>query len=414
MPAGLLHRNSKDIKDDGTTSSFMSARVKALDGLRGIAILLVLVCHLLDLQPASGWPNQFSKSLWIGVDLFFVLSGFLITSILIRTRDDVHRARNFYIRRVLRIFPAYYFVVLATVVFVWQLHPNKAVVADTTGMLPAFFLFGQNMVSAISPDRPLLRELIPLWSLAVEEQFYLLWPWLVWRCRPQALPGLCLGLLVTALVCKFGMVMAGVKADAIYLLTFSRMDTLAVGAFLAAWQASGKRALPMWTKALPVLAAMGLLALFAIHHGLRMYRGALVVALATTATPFLFGGWLQASLKPGYWQRFLCNRALVFFGTYSYGLYLVHFIADAGVQKWLRPGLSLWLDGNILSAAVAAVSTVCAIGLALVLHRCVEAPALRLKSRFGGAGPIAAPSTASLVDPATAQHPNLAFHERNH
>jgi len=366
----------------------MTSRIMAMDGLRGIAILLVLACHLLEMRPESGWLNQLSKSMWIGVDLFFVLSGFLITSNLIRTRTDAQRARNFYARRILRIFPAYYLVVLGTVVLVWQLNPDERVVADTTGLLPALLLFTQNIVSAVSPERPLLRELTPLWSLAVEEQFYLFWPWLVWRCRPESLCKLCLSLLAFALVFKFGMVLANAKADAIYLLTLSRMDTLAVGAFLAAWHAAGVRPLPYWIKALPMLAAVALLALFVTSHGLRMYKGALVVALATSATPFLFGGWVQASLSAGWWQRSLCHPVLVFFGTYSYGLYLVHFIADAGVQNWLRPRLALWFDGNHLSGVVAVVSMACSVSMALVLYRCIEAPALRLKNRFGGLPPL--------------------------
>lgn len=368
----------------------MTGRDQALDGLRGIAILLVLACHLLQFQPTSlltTWLNLLSKSLWIGVDLFFVLSGFLITGILIRTRQHAHRVRNFYVRRTLRIFPAYYLMVLATVSVVWAFHSNPRIVEDTLGFFPSLLVFGQNIVSSISPERPMLRELTPLWSLAVEEQFYLFWPWLVWRCKPENLSKLCLGLLATALISKFGMVLAGVQAPAIYHLTLSRMDTLAVGALLATWHAAG-RPLPRWTRLLPVLAGLGLVALFIGCRGLRMSEGALVIALATAATPFLCGGILQASLaEAGALRRALSIKVLVFFGTYSYGLHLVHFIADAGVKLALTPQLSPHWQGNRLMLLLAAISVVASVLMALLLHRLVEAPALRLKARFAADAP---------------------------
>ena len=112
----------------------MNTRDQALDGLRGIAILLVLVGHLIEIQPTSaltGWLNQAIKSLWIGVDLFFVLSGYLITDILVRTRQDARRVRNFYMRRALRIFPAYYLIVIGTVLVVTAFHGDARIVADT-------------------------------------------------------------------------------------------------------------------------------------------------------------------------------------------------------------------------------------------------------------------------------------------
>ena len=372
----------------------MNTRDQALDGLRGIAILLVLVGHLIEIQPTSaltGWLNQAIKSLWIGVDLFFVLSGYLITDILVRTRQDARRVRNFYMRRALRIFPAYYLIVIGTVLVVTAFHGDARIVADTVGFTPSLMVFMQNIVSAIDPARPMLREFTPLWSLAVEEQFYLLWPWLVWRCRTEQLPRLCLAVLGTALLLKAVMVFGGFKATAIYHLTFTRMDTLAVGAWLAARQATGAPPLPRWNWIVPFAAATLLAALFLYAFGLRMTRGALVVALATSATPWLFGGLLHASLVPGLLRRSLAHPWLTFFGRYSYGLYLVHFIADAGVRLWLKPLLPL--AGNAAMLVVAGISLAGSVLLALLLHRLVEAPALRLKSRFDS------PRSASVTAP---------------
>ena len=364
----------------------MNRRIDALDGLRGVAILLVLACHLIDLKPVGAWPNLISKGLFVGVDLFFVLSGFLITGILLRTADDPHRTRNFYVRRALRIFPAYYTVVLATTAVVCLWHTDARIVTDTREMLPSFLLFGHNLVGTLSPERPLLRELKPLWSLAVEEQFYLIWPWLIWRCQPQHRLRLCVWVMVIALAFKFGMTLRGLHAGSIYQFTLSRMDTLAAGSFLAVWLAQhGERPLPRWMHWMPWIASVCLITMFIVCRGMRQSQGPLITTLATSATPWIFGGVLYASLQAqSLAQRGFSHPLLRFFGRYSYGLYLVHFIADAGVRLWWLPTLAQWtgLSGNALSWLIAAISLLCSIGLALLLHRLIEAPALRLKKYF--------------------------------
>lgn len=365
----------------------MEARDKALDGLRGIAILLVLATHLIRFdssQPLILWINATLRAGWIGVDLFFVLSGFLITGILIRYRTQTGRARTFYLRRALRILPAYYaYVLLAAAVILGLGAPR--VLEDSLRFLPALLLFGQNVVSAIQPDLPALRDLRHLWSLAVEEQFYLLWPWLVWRVRPSNLPRLCLLIVAVAWLSKLLLLAAGAQALTIYYLLPTRMDGFAIGALLAARLALGQAALPRMGQWVCAGAGLLLLLAFLRSRGLHYREEPLYTTLYTSLTPLLFGGLLAGVLSSSTnnsLRRLLGCSPLVFFGTYSYGIYLVHFAADTIVRAWLLPPLATLAGGNWLALGNASLSIALSVVLALLLYRLVEAPALRAKEKF--------------------------------
>ena len=249
----------------------MEARDKALDGLRGIAILLVLATHLLHLKatgPLSQWIHALARAGWIGVDLFFVLSGFLITRILVGLREEPGRAQTFYGRRALRILPAYYAYLGVSLLLIFSLVEDATALADTRRHLPGLMLFGQNLGSAWLGE-PALRELRHLWSLAVEEQFYLLWPWLVWWLRPARLADACLAVLAFCWACKLALWLSGAEAMSIYYFTLTRMDGFAVGGFLAARLCRGELRLPRRYALAPVLAGLFLLAVFLSQRSLR-------------------------------------------------------------------------------------------------------------------------------------------------
>lgn len=372
----------------------MEARDKALDGLRGIAILLVLATHFLHLKasgPLSLWTHALARAGWIGVDLFFVLSGFLITRILVQLRAEPQRARTFYGRRALRILPAYYAYLGLSLLLIFSLVEDAAVLADARRHLPGLLLFGQNLGSAWLGE-PALRELRHLWSLAVEEQFYLLWPWLVWWLKPAQLARACLGLLLFCWACKLALWLSGADALSIYYFTLTRMDGFAVGGFLAARLCQGELRLPRRYALAPVLAGLFLLAVFLSQRSLPHREQAGLGALLTSATPLLFGGLLYQTLlsPPQSWlRRALQVRWLGFFGRYSYGIYLVHFAAASLVLLLLRPRWPALFAGNLGALLLAACGVLVSVALALALHRLVEAPALRLKDRFGAARQLA-------------------------
>lgn len=364
-----------------------AGRDPVLDGLRGIAILLVLAFHFLrfDAQAVwSAWADAALRSGWIGVDLFFVLSGFLITGILIRSRAAPQRARRFYLRRALRILPAYYLVLTLTMLLIVWLVPAPEIVADSLDRLPGLLLFVQNLESSWD-GLPAVRELGVLWSLSVEEQFYLLWPWLVWRLPVQKLAGACLRGVLLVWAIKLALYLAEAPALSLYLFTPARLDGFLLGGYLAAVRQSGQARLPPAAWAAVGLGAALLAAVFLSRRGLSMFRSSGELVLTTSALAVVFAGLLQASLSaaPDSWlRRGLSTPLLGWFSFYSYGLYLVHMAADTWVRLCLQPWLEPVLSTNAMALGTAGCSLLLSGFLAWLLYRLVEAPALRLKDRF--------------------------------
>ncbi len=185
----------------------------ALDTLRGVAIVVVLF-HNLSIFAGSGgkvdklW-NLFVEAGWVGVQLFFVLSGFLITGILVDDKEKPKALRVFYVRRFLRIFPLYYLLLL--VYFVWLPRPFSESIW--------YFVYLSNWSWLFYGGLPGLGH---VWSLAVEEQFYTLWPWVVLGSRPRALAGICIALVVVAFGARLGLHLAHRPDLWIYSTTVTR------------------------------------------------------------------------------------------------------------------------------------------------------------------------------------------------
>lgn len=202
------------------------AHILPLDGLRGVAVLSVLVFHfwqgtphLFATIPAAGLLSIGQK----GVDLFFVLSGFLITGILLQTKEKPHYFRNFYGRRSLRIFPLYYAVVIGCVL-VALFAADRTAAAKTWW----YFVYLQNVADTFRPDAIIGPG--HFWSLAIEEQFYLVWPLIVLFLGRNQLLLLTACLFVGAAVIRVLFISRGID---VFTFTLCRMDTLALGAMLA-------------------------------------------------------------------------------------------------------------------------------------------------------------------------------------
>ena len=201
--------------------------IDALDGLRAIAILLVLLvhcglCYIVNSTPRVSIWQDIVVNGRSGVDLFFVLSGFLITGILLDTRDRNDYFPRFYWRRALRIWPVYYAFIFAALL----IHPR---VFSGVGFR-SFALYYRNFLP-VHPFADLYFG--QFWSLCVEEQFYLVWPVIVFFLPGRLRLPLIGTLMVTAMLLRFALLHHGMTEYMVYRLPFCRMDSLAAGAGIA-------------------------------------------------------------------------------------------------------------------------------------------------------------------------------------
>ncbi|MBD0299632.1 MAG: acyltransferase, partial [Nitrososphaera sp.] len=209
----------------------------ALDVLRGIAILLVVAYHNFGYFP-------YLRFGWLGVDLFFVLSGFLITDILLTSKQDRNYFRNFYARRFLRIFPLYYLTLIlfyAASPFLFSQQGAGSVYAYYHQNQFWYWLLGQNWLIADKGIGP-VPYLGHFWSLAVEEQFYLIWPFVVFLIKNlKKLRHLILFLILLAVIVRVIVWIQNPEAvNKYYCNTFTRMDSLLMGSLLSVLLKEGK------------------------------------------------------------------------------------------------------------------------------------------------------------------------------
>jgi peptidoglycan/LPS O-acetylase OafA/YrhL len=377
------------------------SHIPALDGLRGVAILLVLLHHFAfygDFEPRTTFEKIVSMLLaagWSGVDLFFVLSGFLITRILYRADRGRHYFRNFYLRRTLRIFPVYYatlalFFIVAPVVS-WSIGALPAVLDGPYRTLLSdqgwYWSYLVNIQIALH-GWPEINVLAHFWSLAVEEQFYLVWPLVVFCLYRSTLIRLCAILIVLSLAFRVHLAWTG-DILAAYVLAPARLDALAIGALLAL-VACGPGGLAPWRRVATAVAGASAAALFVVavlRRGL-WTEDPLTITLGLTLLASLFGSALVLAVTSpaGSWlARTLTGRPLVAIGRYSYGIYVFHHFIALGMAQLFTvgdlplvagsrlPALAIYLlIGGGLSLAVAALS-----------WHAFELRFLRLKERFG-------------------------------
>jgi peptidoglycan/LPS O-acetylase OafA/YrhL len=304
-----------------------------------LAILLVLVRHAYPLDGA-GQSTAGSVLLgmanltWSGVDLFFVLSGFLITGILFDAKDQPHYFRNFYARRTLRVFPLYYgMVLLCTVVF-----PCLGVMKEAvpSGSSAWYWLYVSNFRSVLVHHAG-NGWLGFFWSLAVEEHFYLLWPAVIYRFSRQAAIKICVGCVVVAWSCRFGFILAG-DWVAPYVLTPCRMDGLASGALiaLAARGPGGIGTLARYARPCAAISGVLVLLIGVLRNGSPW--DPIMQLIGFPGITLFFAALLILVVTPGRatWFRALFeSRFLRTGGKYSYGIYVLH--ATAGMWIGLLP-----------------------------------------------------------------------------
>jgi peptidoglycan/LPS O-acetylase OafA/YrhL len=365
--------------------------IPALDGLRGIAIILVMLHHFTYLQPTGGISGLIGSVLmfgWAGVDLFFVLSGFLITGILIDTRGSPRYFTTFYARRTLRIFPLYYLVLFVALIVLPQFPALHHAVIEHDGVPPQwpYWVYLTNFSIA---DRGWMHGWLDIgWSLAIEEHFYLVWPLVIWLCPPRLVAVLC-GVIILAepaarLLARASMV----DPLPIYVVTWFRIDGLAIGALLALAQRRGL--LPSLNRWAPVVVIAGVAGIIGcvIMGGNTGYWNRWMQQYGYSLIAITAGAMLVAAISrpaDSLWPRMLSSGWLRAFGKYSYGLYLIHPPVMRVMRDYVFNPLDIeaiaiapWI-GQVLFYGAAGAP---AFGLAWLSWRWFEAPILGLKARF--------------------------------
>ncbi|MEM9414667.1 MAG: acyltransferase [Planctomycetota bacterium] len=360
-----------------TTDPRLTGHMPGLDGLRGLAAILIVIYHYTSWQWAHPFPGEPTDAMrtiitirqygWLGVDVFFVLSGFLITGILIKTRQHPHYFRHFYIRRALRIFPLYYLALVGALIIaprVLTVGPGEQTTLDNQAWL---WLYGTNFRMAFGPERLFGEGWMSIrhfWSLAVEEHFYLVWPLLVYLTPPRLLGRVCVGFIalgVASRLASYAVFDPERVGPIVRAITPCHLDKLALGGLLAFVLHQNVMTLDRlrpW--ALSTLAAAFVFLVCCGCAGVRhetflmQNAGYPLIALASAGAIVLALSAEPTSIL----QRLLTNRLAVMLGTYSYGMYVWHnipryWLGHQGLGPKIASALHLNAAGGFIVSAIA-------------------------------------------------------------
>lgn len=324
----------------------------ALDGLRALAITAVVVFHSAPNLLPGGW--------W-GVDLFFVLSGFLITSLLMQETDRFGSIKRlaFYARRALRLWPAFALVLLfCTAIALGSKNPKNGL--ESVAM-SGLYVMNWNRAYAWFPDVGLGHT----WSLAMEEQFYLVWPFLLTIFLPRRPLAWTLGLIAAVLALRVAMLSAGASTERIMNGFDTHSDGLLIGAALAIVNIRHPKAVPWLAKGALVIAPIAIILLAVPVETKYVDSFGLTIVAIVSASLVVLG--MTSRIAGG----ILSLGFLRYTGKISYGWYLWHMpVLSLGVHH-LKGGLPLVSALAVASYSIAALS-----------YHFVERPILRLKARF--------------------------------
>ncbi|MEE2709953.1 MAG: acyltransferase [Gemmatimonadota bacterium] len=371
-----------------------------LDGIRGLAIIGVLFCHLTVFGPQDVYRQypliqSIFWSGWIGVDLFFVLSGFLITGILLDQKASLLYFKPFYIRRILRIFPVYYFA-LITIVSVACLFSYEYLTIQNSGLREdiilqmgrileehiIFWFYLQNWLIFFSGQAS--PFLFHFWSLAIEEQFYLLWPIVIRKMNTRQV--ITTSTIILAISAPLRVILfsyGDYSSASIYTATICRLEGFMVGALAAIlFKYHGGYEQNKWLIPVGILSGIGVSLVIYLDGGMD-FRNLYMTVVGYTFLDIFFGVFLLFAISTGV-NRWLygvvCNRFTRFFGKYSYSIYVFH--------PWIIYALyivMMWMtfEKTIVTTTLFSIT---AVGLtvlwSIVLWHLFEKRFLTMKSKY--------------------------------
>ncbi len=363
--------------------------IPELNAIRGLAILAVLFYHFGSLYTPEHKTllDHFFQSVchcgWMGVDLFFVLSGFLITGILLDAKGSQRYFSSFYVRRILRIFPLYYGVLIA----VFWLAPALSTLLhrhfESAPSQWSYWLHVSNWLTAFDPKGPLVTN---FWTLSVEEQFYLVWPAVIALCPNRWNARLCCCLILGALILRNLPLFLHIQAahdNFMYRLTPFRIDTLVLGALGAiAVRRQQWPAISGIVRAACFIAGAFILVAVVARQRTVWPGNMAVIRFGYTGVALLCASAVLHAYETHrmnlFGARILRSTTLTRLGEYSYGIYVFH-----GIVRAYVPRLHLGNPSTRISQlSIMAIGMCAAFVIAIASFYFYEQPFLKLKKRF--------------------------------
>ena len=362
--------------------------LKSLEGIRAYAFLMVFAVHfsgfkwsLVGRSPASYPWLIFLQLSFVAVPIFFALSGYLITGILFDTQNRRGYFRVFYCRRAIRVFPLYYaFLVLATLLAL-----------ANGGRFRAAHLLYFVYLNNWNPDESFIIwskyvHVSHLWSMAVEEQFYLLWPVIIWMLRKRRhILLFCYSAIALAFALRLMTPLLHLTPFEAYQSTFLRADTLMLGSALALHERGSMRSLVRFTKPslIALVTASTVLTARALSVGQALPSDRFGVAIVTPLLSVMGASMVVLAIQPGNLVSYLCERQwAVLVGKMSYSLYLLHEFLVPVWEIKITPYLSIHL-GAILGRVTGMILAFGILyGLSHLTYRFIELPFMSLKEQI--------------------------------
>jgi peptidoglycan/LPS O-acetylase OafA/YrhL len=388
----------------------------ALDGIRGLAVLLVMAFHFMLLAGDSSAVRLLQKVCgmgWMGVDLFFVLSGFLITGILLDAKRANDRSaglyfKSFYARRTVRIFPLYYAFLVLFLLVLPRVVPNFHALF---GYPPCadwpYWTYTYNIFQGKHQGVDIFSHSLGVtWSLCIEEQFYVLWPTVVWFCKPRTLLKICGGLIAMSMISRAVVMLSSGNEIMTAQLSLCRMDALAIGAALAV--AVRHHFTVINSRAMRRSAWAAMLTIPTVVLVMNICGGSLINIPAFQITGYalfaiMFGATILLTITSpasAPLQRFFSNPMLRTFGKISYAMYLFNQPVKVVLREYvLDPNKAFALVGSRIPAQLLffVLGTVATFGVAWLSWHLFEKHFLKLKDWFPMESPEPANGTPQPV-----------------